>query len=66
MKKTYMKPLIKVKMIISDCILAGSGISVGGNTGIEIGEGDPPHTASSKTGGLWDADEPECSSSVWE
>lgn len=58
MKKIYQKPSIKIHYVESEEILAGSGngISVGGNTGIGIGEGTPPTYGSAKGHSAFDLD----------
>lgn len=63
MKKTYQKPNIKVRNINTESILAA--VSVGGNTGIGIGDGTPPTTGSAKGRSLFDTDSPSGSSSIW-
>lgn len=71
MKKFYRKPSIKVKGIETESPLATSPregqISVGGNTGIGIGEGDPPTSGGSK-GNYFSGsdDEPASSSNLWD
>lgn len=45
MKKTYQKPNVKVRKIETEELLA---ISIGGNTSIEKGEGEPPSSGSAK------------------
>lgn len=66
MKNNYQRPSIKIKTIEMESALA---VSVGGNTGIEIGEGDPPTTGSSKFNGF-NVDEEEqvfkTTTSVWD
>lgn len=50
MKKTYKKPNVEVSEIETEELLAasGNGPSIGGNTGIGIGEGEPPSSGSAK------------------
>lgn len=67
MKKTYQKPELEVTGAQTATLLAGSGISVGGNTGIGIGEGTPPSEAGGKNNSMFEpADEPAGPSSIWE
>lgn len=65
MKTNYIKPSIKVKAISSLYVMAA--VSVGGNTGIEIGGegGETPPTSGSSKG--YDADDNEWPSarSAW-
>lgn len=55
MKKKYQKPSIMIHEIETTDILAASP-TVGGNTGITTGEGDPPSSGSAKPS-LWNDDE---------
>lgn len=66
MKKKYQKPSIETFEIYTTDILAASpDVSVGGNTGITTGEGEPPSSGnaksglfdngSDKAGGIWDS-----------
>lgn len=50
-KKSYQTPSIKVKNIETSNVMAASegGISVGGDTGIGIGEGNPPTVGAAKS-----------------
>lgn len=69
MKKNYQRPSIRIKTIVTETILAGSGISVGGNTGIGIGEGTPPTSGSSKFNGFNNDEEEQTAkapASVWD
>ena len=53
MKKTYISPTMRVKQVVIEHIMAGSITSIGGDTDLEIGEGDPPSEADAKgTGGF--------------
>lgn len=67
MKKTYQTPTIRIKAITTEGPIA---LSVGGNTGIGIGEGTPPSTGGSKGNGM-NIDEEEqpilfTSPNVWD
>lgn len=50
MKRIYLSPTIRTVKVNTSAMLCASkdGPNVGGNTGIGIGEGDPPTVASSK------------------
>lgn len=47
MKKPYQKPSVKVRKFETEGLLAASP-TIGGNTGIEQGEGDPPSSGTAK------------------
>lgn len=63
MKKEYQKPSIKLHKIETTDILAASP-SIGGNTGIGTGEGEPPSGGDAKQGFFNDEDDQ--TDNVWD
>ena len=48
MKKTYISPVVKVKQIAYELMASASITEIGGNSGLEKGEGEVPGEADAK------------------
>ena len=58
MKKTYIIPAMDVTLVVAEEMIAGSITGVGGDSGIEIGDGETPGEADVKGNNynVWDED----------
>lgn len=69
MKKTYQKPNVKVSEIETEELLtaSGDGPSIGGNTGIVIGEGEPPSSGNAKVNNFFGSGSDDSGAEIdWE
>ena len=56
MKKKYISPAMDVTFVAVEQMIANSITSVGGNSGIGLGDGEVPSEADVKDKGSWDID----------
>lgn len=56
MKKTYIVPAITELRVQTEVMIANSITDVGGNSGIDLGEGEVPTEADVKGNSSWDID----------
>lgn len=56
MKKTYIVPAITELRVQTEMMIANSITDVGGNSGIDLGEGEVPTEADVKGNSSWDID----------
>ena len=57
MKKIYIIPATKVEAAVIEEMIASSITSVGGNSGLGLGDGDAPDVADTKeSDGFWEGD----------
>ena len=56
MKKTYISPAMDVTFVVAEQMIANSITSVGGNSGLDLGEGEVPSEADVKDNRGWDID----------
>lgn len=56
MKKTYISPVVSEQVLATEQLLANSITEIGGDSGIEIGDEEPPAEADTKKdwGSIWD------------
>ena len=53
MKKTYMSPALNKQTIMTEKLISASITTVGGNSGIQMGEGETPEEADVKEGNFF-------------
>ena len=53
MKKTYIAPALDVQHVQAEMMIAASITGIGGNSGLEMGEGNAPEDADVKDGNFF-------------
>ena len=53
MKKTYMTPALDIQRVQTEMMIAASITKIGGDSGLELGEGEAPGEADVKDGNFF-------------